>query len=203
MYTMFSRGNITEKARVLTFPDIAGRTVVDLYAGIGYFAFSYAKAGAATVWCWEINPWSCEALLRGAVENGWSVKLVRGGEEVQREDVEGVGIVVFMEDNVAAGRRVERMGGEEEVRHVNLGLLPTSRGSWGTAVRVLGRRGWVHVHGNVGAGEVEGWGEEVVGEFGALDGREVRCVHVEEVKTFAPGVVHCVLDLYIGEGEDV
>ncbi|KAL1617403.1 S-adenosylmethionine-dependent methyltransferase [Neofusicoccum ribis] len=52
-YTMFSRGNVKEKARLLALPSVAaaaagGCAAVDLYAGIGYFAFSYRRAGVAT-----------------------------------------------------------------------------------------------------------------------------------------------------------
>ena len=38
--TMFSSGNITEKLRVSKF-DCCGETVVDLYAGIGYYTLQY------------------------------------------------------------------------------------------------------------------------------------------------------------------
>lgn len=40
--TMFSSGNITEKMRVAKF-DCTGQTVVDLYAGIGYYTLQYLK----------------------------------------------------------------------------------------------------------------------------------------------------------------
>ncbi|OGM43483.1 tRNA wybutosine-synthesizing protein [Aspergillus bombycis] len=60
LYTMFSRGNVTEKARVLgqgaapfeglEVAQLGGQAVsdvgvVDMYAGIGYFVFSYLKRG--------------------------------------------------------------------------------------------------------------------------------------------------------------
>ncbi|TVY31525.1 tRNA wybutosine-synthesizing protein, partial [Lachnellula occidentalis] len=57
-YTMFSRGNVKEKARLLDFhspsqvegrrrskEQLKGDVAVDLYAGIGYFVFSYAALG--------------------------------------------------------------------------------------------------------------------------------------------------------------
>ncbi|KAM7193360.1 S-adenosyl-L-methionine-dependent methyltransferase [Naviculisporaceae sp. PSN 640] len=101
-YTMFSRGNIKEKARLLNdfpaafpakpskrpdrtkgneeterakkedIPEQAEKWAIDLYAGIGYFVFSYAKLGFRLL-CWEINPWSVEGLRRGALANGWDV----------------------------------------------------------------------------------------------------------------------------------
>ncbi|KAL2157747.1 hypothetical protein VTH06DRAFT_5015 [Thermothelomyces fergusii] len=111
LHTMFSRGNIKEKARLLSFhhhhyrtrPGTGGgsattttttttttagsgsgrssskrrrrRYAVDLYAGIGYFAFSYARLGLRVL-CWELNPWSVEGLRRGAAANGFSVRVV-------------------------------------------------------------------------------------------------------------------------------
>ncbi|KAL7272919.1 S-adenosylmethionine-dependent methyltransferase [Rhizina undulata] len=199
-YSMFSRGNIVEKARVLGFPRVAGGNVADLYAGIGYFVFSYVKAGASTVFAWEINPWSCEALMRGARENGWKARLVRAGEDVAEVDPD-TRILLFAEDNKFAGKRIEELG-LRGVRHVNLGLLPTSQGSWETALNVVDAEGWVHVHENVKEEEIERKTEEVVREFVTLEEikggrRKIVCEHVEKVKTFAPGVVHCVMDLFI------
>ncbi len=67
---MFSSGNITEKLRVATF-DCSGETVVDLYAGIGYFVFPYLMhAGAEVVHACEWNPLAIEALQRGLKVNG-------------------------------------------------------------------------------------------------------------------------------------
>jgi len=185
---MFSRGNIREKARVLGFPGVAGAEVADLYAGIGYFVFCYLKAGARRVWCWEVNPWSVEALQRGCGMNGWSVKVVRGEEWTDN----GESVVVFEESNEFA---VGRMAGRK-VGHVNMGLLPTSRGAYATAVRLLEEGGWAHVHENVGEGEVEEKRRSVVEEFERLSGGSMKCDHVERVKTFAPGVVHCVFDVH-------
>lgn len=35
---------------------------------------------------------------------------------------------------------------------------------------------------------------------GEGDGWEVKCVHVERVKSFAPGIWHCVFDVWIHRG---
>ncbi|KAF9285753.1 tRNA methyltransferase tyw3 [Mortierella alpina] len=73
MFTMFSAGNITEKERVAKSRpifDAKGKTVVDLYAGIGYFALVYlVHAGAKVVHACEWNPWSVEGLAQGASRN--------------------------------------------------------------------------------------------------------------------------------------
>ncbi|KAG0378858.1 tRNA methyltransferase tyw3 [Mortierella sp. AD032] len=73
MFTMFSAGNISEKERVAQSRplfDARGKIVVDLYAGIGYFALVYLiHSGAKTVHACEWNPWSVEGLVRGAERN--------------------------------------------------------------------------------------------------------------------------------------
>ena len=67
---IFSSGNISEKIRVANL-DCSGETVVDLYAGIGYFTLPYLiHAGAEVVHACEWNPHAVEALRRGLVANG-------------------------------------------------------------------------------------------------------------------------------------
>ncbi|KAK0107606.1 hypothetical protein ONS96_003412 [Cadophora gregata f. sp. sojae] len=223
-YTMFSRGNVKEKARILDFHrhsgeftsrdveegEIEAATAVDLYAGIGYFVFSYARMGMGRVVGWELNPWSVEGLRRGALANGWSVRVVVGDGEGGEGGEER--IVVFLEDNAKALERLQRveMDGRLEsgrIMHVNCGLLPTSELSWEMAIGMLRGDGWLHLHENVGVEDIESRKVEI-GKIleqwliGAGDGRTVTTEHVERVKTFAPGVWHCVFDVYVAGKED-
>jgi tRNA wybutosine-synthesizing protein 2 len=262
-HTMFSRGNIKEKARLLSFhqspsssssplPSSSLRrealrggggqkkwaVAVDLYAGIGYFAFSYARLGMRVL-CWELNPWSVEGLRRGAEANGFSVRVVTppppsgteeegggggGGEEIDLAEVlfgegeEESQIVVFLEDNRGAAGRVrearERMmmmsgPARWEVVHVNCGFLPSSQGVWRDAWEIMqtagGGAGWLHLHENVGVGDIEGRREQIQALFdrwkseSGVDGgaKDAKVEHVELVKTYAPGVWHCVFDVFI------
>lgn len=65
--------------------------------------------------------------------------------------------------------------------------------------------GWIHVHENVDAREIDQKKDEIVADIGQLrvqqcspqDSAEpaVECRHVERVKTYAPGVMHCVFDI--------
>ncbi|KAK2806419.1 hypothetical protein FQN50_005836 [Emmonsiellopsis sp. PD_5] len=263
LHSMFSRGNVVEKARILglegTFEGLDGLgggggrgrldqslsdvSVVDMYAGIGYFVFSYLKRGVGRVWGWEINGWSIEGLRRGCEENGWGVRIVRVDRGSGKLDVEGgfEGLVdslseedravVFHGDNRFAADVLGRVKGAMErkekgnmwkpIRHVNLGLLPTSKPAWDGAVRILDahKGGWVHVHENVDGRDIEKMEKDVVQGFnhlirsprGSEDTKpavipKAECVHVERVKTYAPGVMHCVFDIYIppgdGQGEE-
>ncbi|OJJ81269.1 tRNA(Phe) (4-demethylwyosine(37)-C(7)) aminocarboxypropyltransferase [Aspergillus glaucus CBS 516.65] len=238
LYTMFSRGNITEKARVLGHAGVfegldeeslAGEGVgdvgvVDMYAGIGYFVFSYLKRGVKRVWGWEINGWSIEGLRRGCVANGWGCRVVNlrddGGlvngsipELVDSLD-DDTRVVIFHGDNQFAAGILDQIRdimasrkSWNSIRHVNLGLLPSSRDSWDNATKMIDmdKGGWVHVHENVDVREIDKMQDDIVAEIGRLRSQNcadpnpadhnIDCQHVERVKTYAPGVMHCVFDI--------
>jgi len=218
-WTMFSRGNISEKTRLLGLDSIVGAvqhgeedgkgcSAVDLYVGIGYFAFSYAKAGVRKVLGWDLNAWSCEGMQRGAKANKWKAVLMcaDGSEMLGAAENAETRFLMFNESNEQAAARIERMRSRlPPIRHVNCGLLPTSRGSWQTAVEVLDAKmgGWVHVHENFAIDEIERRSVEVRAAFQTLvasqedSERRVELQHVNRLKSYAPGVIHCVLDIYI------
>ncbi|KAH8601456.1 S-adenosyl-L-methionine-dependent methyltransferase, partial [Bisporella sp. PMI_857] len=214
-YTMFSRGNVKEKARLSNFHQCDGswpsrrrsrnqlrnEVAVDMYAGIGYFVFSYKKMGLRRVFGWELNPWSVEGLRRGAVANGWSVKIINETEFLDFEDED---IVVMLEDNSRASVRLKEAHKEEalDIRHVNCGLLPSSRKSWESALGMVKGDAWLHLHENVGVNDISVRMVEIEDHLRFLlkngnDPREFKAEHAELVKTFAPGVWHCVFDIYI------
>ena len=226
LYTMFSRGNVNEKARIFNLPSVndlnVASTAVDLYAGIGYFAFSYKKsgdgrtAGIKQVACWEINPWSVEGLRRGAEMNGWACRVLqetditrlRGSPAVDDFSLHQADLLVFQTSNESAETDFALLPlPKPPVRHVNLGLLPSSKLSWGVAVAMLDRElgGWIHVHENVGFKDLDTKRKAVEEEFQSLvdkrdaaTRRKALVEHVERVKMYAPGVVHCVFDVVIG-----
>ncbi|OTB00821.1 hypothetical protein M426DRAFT_15050 [Hypoxylon sp. CI-4A] len=220
-WTMFSRGNIKEKARLLDFHNdrpakVKDAWAVDMYAGIGYFTFSYAKLGMRVL-CWELNPWSVEGLRRGALGNGWSVRIVRSETDLglPMEELVGGGerIIVFLEDNRHAARRIRELRElDMNILHVNCGLLPTSEASWKDvweiATRSKGDETWLHLHENVGVADISRRKEEIKHYFLDLASKDVsnktaHVEHAEQVKTFAPGVWHCVFDLYITRSSSI
>jgi tRNA wybutosine-synthesizing protein 2 len=226
LYTMFSRGNIREKKRILSLPSVTTGldgtlAAVDLYAGIGYFAFSYRRSGEGLekgikqVLCWEINPWSVEGLRRGAEMNGWTCRVLKQEDmirlrqmgPVNTSNLRSADFIVFQKSNEGADLDYSSLPSPRlPVRHVNLGLLPSSKLSWCVAVAMLDRKrgGWIHVHENVGAKEVETMQkklemkfQELVYATDSVPGRKVSVAHVERVKMYAPGVVHCVFDVRV------
>jgi tRNA wybutosine-synthesizing protein 2 len=204
-------------------------TAADLYAGIGYFAFSYKKAGVNKVLCWELNPWSVEGLRRGARLNGWSSRIYNNtpaslpsSPEAWTSQIDGIDFVIFQDSNERALAPISQLAFDEPkiippIRHVNCGFLPSSCLSWQTAVRSLDADlgGWIHAHENVGVDDIETRKKEVVAEMqkhideweaekGCCGGyrKWVKCEHVERVKTYAPGVVHVVFDVWVDGRRD-
>ncbi|KAI6796995.1 hypothetical protein KC360_g4223 [Hortaea werneckii] len=219
-WTMFSRGNVSEKARLMTLPSVlsaveegetngTGCTAVDLYAGIGYFTFSYLKAGVTKVLGWDLNPWSTEGLMRGAKANKWPAVKISSDDRLADVLERDVKLLVFNEDNcLAKGRVDEARRSLPPIRHVNCGLLPTSRGSWPIAVHALDPDlgGWIHVHENFAVEEIPSKAEEVRREIERLTSQcagsdlaegSVKLDHINKLKSFAPGVMHCVIDIFV------
>uniref|UniRef100_G3PZ82 tRNA wybutosine-synthesizing protein 2 homolog n=1 Tax=Gasterosteus aculeatus aculeatus TaxID=481459 RepID=G3PZ82_GASAC len=197
---MFSAGNITEKLRVAGF-DCRGETVVDLYAGIGYFTLPYlVHAGASRVHACEWNPDAVQALQKNLEANGVSDRCT-----------------VHQGDN----RQLQLC---DIADRVNLGLVPSSEDGWPVACRLLNRTagGILHLHQNVTSsppGAIAGaaargtsgrradreawraWADHAAGRIAALL-EEVtgarwttNARRVEGVKSYAPRVHHVVLDL--------
>ena len=124
---MFSSGNITEKLRIAQF-DCHDETVVDLFAGVGYFTLPYlVHARARVVHACEWNEAAVEGLRRGLAANGVEERCVV---------------------HVGDCREVCPRGLADRV---NLGLVPSSEVGWPAACAALrpDRGGWLHIHGNV------------------------------------------------------
>lgn len=336
-WTMFSRGNISEKARLLTLGSVReavedaavrggreggeeeegeeeeeerelqppGFAAIDLYAGIGYFAFSYLRAGADQVWCWDINPWSIEGLLRGAKANKWEAVLLSHGmddfdgdlvqetattsmpKETPKKGIRKAKLLIFKESNIHAPERLQQYlfpppspplpqphhhPPQIIIRHINLGLLPSSRESLSLAAQILslqhqqqitstpqkeitqkdksrrrrkGYTSWIHMHENFLLEEIlakanerrEDLEEKIHGflrslsilchyqnitwkernEMNEMEGEEkrkkekrtsvrVKIEGINRLKSYAPGVMHCVVDFGVEfleeEGEE-
>lgn len=194
MFTMFSRGNIKEKKRILdTFEEVEGNDVVDLYAGIGYFTLSYLKRNARNCFCFELNPWSTQALKRGVISNGFNSQSVH----------------VYTENNINALERIKNSGIKDlRIRHINLGLLPSSKDGWPIAQSIIhyqdtlsdeDHKVTLHIHENVHTNQLcDGtFIESTIGQLSVDKRYNYSAIHLERIKTFAPDVWHVCLDVYV------
>lgn len=247
-WTMFSRGNIREKGRILqdkkhndapflglTEKDLGQPLseidVVDMYIGIGYFAIPYLKRGVRRVFGWDINGWSIEGLRRGCELNEFSREVVdatqcdtasdikRIAEHVARllRDNPSLQCIAFLGDNKSAAqilRRIKDLVDDAthapNIRHCNLGLLPTSFESWTCAVECLSPRGgWLHVHENAELDRVVAKVLDVEASLNSTvsqrrgPGWKAQVGYTEMVKTYAPGIGHFVFDINMWPAEMV
>lgn len=175
---MFSSGNTTERQRMGRM-QCAGETVVDLYAGIGYYTLPFlCKAGAAHVIACEWNPNAVEALHKNLQLNGVTDRC---------QVIEG-------DCTLTAPKGI--------ADRVSLGLLPSSQGGWETALAALKpeQGGWLHLHHNVTDTEEARCCLQTLESLQKLVKQlkrdwQLRLAHVERVKWYAPHIRHLVFDI--------
>ncbi|HTW55406.1 MAG TPA: 50S ribosomal protein L11 methyltransferase [Thermoplasmata archaeon] len=173
---MFAAGNRTERRRAASVVR-PGEVVVDMFAGIGYFAIPAARTGRpARVVAIEKNRVAARYLRENAALNGVADRL---------EVVEG--------DN----RRVGPAAGAAD--RIFLGYLPSAVPWVPRAVELLrDDGGWLHVHTVTDArGALDAAVAAVSTELRASGRRAVEA-RAREVKPYGPGRAHVVVDARVG-----
>ena len=187
---MFSSGNLTEKVRVSSLCG-AEDTVLDLYAGIGYFTLSFLVHGRARhVYCCEMNPHAVAALRANVRLNGIDesrVSIMPGDNRVTCAELTDCADIV------------------------NLGLLPTSEPGYKLALRALHfdsseSRCLLHIHENVHKDERDTLAEtriipklkQICAEDDELRDKFKRfeLLSNNHVKWYAPKISHMVYDIH-------
>ena len=176
---MYSSGNVTERRRMGAI-HADGETVIDAYAGIGYYTMQLlVHTKVKHIHACEINPNSIKALE-------WSS---------QRNEVESR-LTIHPQDNLIT---LEEMKGSAD--RILLGYLPSSEATWRHAIQALKQSGGtLHIHMNVEEERIDGWIKQTIGkclDYARELGREwnVTANHLEKVKWYAPRVRHVVLDV--------
>lgn len=199
---MFSRGNVTEKKRFGMSLVQPNETILDMYAGIGYYslpALIHGKAKHVTTCEWNVN--ALFALRHNIKSNGIEedrVTILEGDCRVSLKRL----LLEEASDEDTAITQFDR---------ISLGLLPSSEGGWAISIACLNQSagGWLHVHANVPTVERKSWTHWLCRSLANLanapsDEQRLRlewiavCVNVEKVKSFAPKVDHVVADVFVG-----
>jgi tRNA wybutosine-synthesizing protein 2 len=171
---MFSKGNVGERLRMgRTVRD--GETVVDMFAGIGYFTLPMAVLGSpGRVYAAEID----------AEAHGYLAS------NIVRNDVEDVVRPLLGDCREVVPRGV--------ADRVVMGYVGGTEDFLDVAMEALGPEGGVvHLHEKYGIEEVPDRPMAVI-EAAALDaGRTVRLISWREVKSYAPSIVHAVVDVEV------
>jgi tRNA wybutosine-synthesizing protein 2 len=168
---MFSSGNFDEKKRMGEL-DCTGETVVDMFAGIGYFTLPLAKlAHAKRVIACEINPLAHSFLRQNLVLNR----------------VESV-VETYLGDN-------RTLPYEDVAERIIMGYIGSTEASLPKAFSLIKKGGIIHYHDVCSIDEIPG---KLVAAFTrAADGRSFEVLQVKEVKTYAPSKSHMVIDVRV------
>ena len=180
--SMFSAGNLPERGRLGEL-DCNGETILDLYAGIGYYTLPLlVRAGAAHVHACEWSEDAVFALNHNLVANGVNdICTVHTGDNQISLNVGGSAVSV----NGTCDR-------------VILGLLPSSEDGWPLALSALKPEGGIlHLHGNAPGGNEIEWAEKIASKLASMSGRKATVKHLVKVKWYAPHIRHCVVDIKI------
>jgi tRNA wybutosine-synthesizing protein 2 len=186
---MFAPGNEAERARMgETVSD--GERVLDMFAGIGYFALPMARAGA-DVTAVERNPEAFRFLAENAQLNGVGDALSCVLGDCRDVDTEADRVVMGYYDALGGGP-VHEDGGDNAD-----GDEAADPGYLATALDNLVPGGVLHVHAAVP--EPELWERPVsrLREGCAAAGRSVEVLDRRKVKSHSEGVWHVVLDARI------
>lgn len=172
--TMFSKGNKAEKMR------IAGQakpneTIVDMFAGIGYWAIPVAKsAKARKVFAIDINP---EAL--GFLERNVFLNNISGKVEILKGDCRSFAALL-----------------ENSADRIVMGCLFETEKFLPAALKMAKSGCIIHFHRNVDMKKVESLKEKIA-ETAEKSGCEIEFIDTVKVKSYAPKVWHVVMDLKI------
>lgn len=178
---MFSPGNQRERARMGEVVAPSER-VVDLCAGIGYFALPMATAGAR-VTAIERNPAAFRWLSRNATRNGVDGRVTPIPGDCRATPVRADRAVV----------------GHLPVHDCRDGR-PSAGGCYlDAAVRALGGAGTLHVHGIDWSGTRDRAGRYLEARL-RRRGAAPRSWRVRRVKTIAPRTDHVVVDVDLAGG---
>lgn len=168
---MFASGNVDERERMKN-QDCTGETVVDMFAGIGYFTLPLAKfSGAAKVIACEKNPESFEFLKKNVVLN-----------EVDH----------IVEPMLGDNRDIP---GHAFADRILMGYVQTTSEFLPKALDLIKPGGMIHYHDTFYVNEYRERIDEIFSKVCGDRGYEV--LGIREVKSFAPSVSHYVADVRI------
>ena len=173
---MFSSGNMTERKRMATISG-PSETVVDLFAGIGYFTLPMAVySKPIKIFSCEINPVAYQYLCTNVVLN----------------HVTAIVQPLFGDNRMIAPK--------ECADRVILGYLEESEVFLPTALNCLRtREGILHYHTTAPVEHISSRPFEEVETAAKNVNRSVTLLKVTDVKSYAPGIHHVVLDVRISK----
>ncbi|WP_122089963.1 class I SAM-dependent methyltransferase [Halalkalicoccus subterraneus] len=182
---MFSPGNKRERARMGEVVE-EGERVLDMFAGIGYFALPMARADAR-VTAIERNPVAFRYLLENAVLNGVEDRIDAYRADCRDVEIDEVDRVVMGYYDASEPRDSGETGTSYE-------YLPSALGA-------LRDGGVLHMHETTPESEIPERPVSRLREAAANAGRTVDVLDTRRVKSYSAGVAHVVLDARVGRSD--
>jgi tRNA wybutosine-synthesizing protein 2 len=168
---MWSKGNNNERLRIAKLVE-DGETVMDMFAGIGYFSIPIGvHANAREVISIEINPNSYHYLC----------------ENIKLNKVDNITPILGDCKDVAPNFKADR---------ILMGYVKTTHHYLKGAVDSLNEGGILHYHETVPEKLIDTRPIERI--ISAAGGRDVELLKINKIKKYSPGVWHVVVDARIG-----
>ena len=173
---MFSSGNMDERLRMANISN-TGETVVDLFAGIGYFTIPMAVySKPKKIFACEINPVSYDYLCTNIILNN---------------------VTSLVEPLKGDNRKISPKNVADRVL---LGYFGDTHDFIPTALDCLkNHTGIIHYHDKFPEDTVPDDPLKIVKKIAEKYDRNAQLLKYKHVKTYAPGISHFVLDIQIGE----
>ncbi|MFH1420633.1 MAG: class I SAM-dependent methyltransferase family protein [Candidatus Aenigmatarchaeota archaeon] len=167
---MFSKGNLSERNRLTKLVD-RKETVVDMFAGIGYFSLGVGKV-AKQVFAIEKNRDAYYYLCENIELNGLTGKVKPILGDCRTTHLDGVADRVIM------------------------GYFPDTEKFLPTALGFLKKKGMIHFH-NIYEKDKIPNAEKSVRNIIVENGWITRRIKTKKVKSYAPRVLHVVMDISV------
>ncbi len=167
---MFSKGNLLERARLppLVKP---GETIVDMFAGIGYFSLPLGKSSPAKrIYAIELNPDSFRFLKENISLNRLSGRVVPIQGDCRKAKI------------------------PEKADRIVMGYLPKTYEFLPAAFRLLKPNGVIHYHDSFRKADLWEATERILREYAGRAGFYPIRMEKRVVKQYAPGIFHVVID---------
>ncbi|MDO5848109.1 MAG: class I SAM-dependent methyltransferase family protein [Methanobrevibacter sp.] len=165
---MWSKGNNNERIRIAGLVE-ENETVIDMFAGIGYFSIPIGKfSNAKEIISTEINPNSFHFLK----------------ENIRLNKIGNITPILGDNRDIVPNYSADR---------IIMGYVKTTHHFLDVAIGSLNKNGIIHYHETVPDKLIETRPIKRVRE--AANGRSVELLNIQKIKRYAPGVMHIVADV--------